>query len=102
MIQLIKPNFCFFRQPLFFAHVLKRASTTVLDTGFQSLSAKLGFWIPIVSGIPDSLSCIPDSKVQDFRFRISKAEISRIPESGFAYLGSKFQPSVRLNQPLHM
>ena len=101
-MQLIKPNFCFFRQPLFFAHVLKRASTTVLDTGFQSLSAKHGFWIPIVSGIPDSLSCIPNSKVHDSRFRIPKAEISRIPESGFAYLGSKFQASVRLNQTLHM
>ena len=24
----------------------------------------LGFWIPIVSGIPDSLSCIPDSATQ--------------------------------------
>ena len=29
-----------------------------------SLSVKLGFWIPIVSGIPDSLSCIPDAKDQ--------------------------------------
>ena len=35
-------------------------------TGFQSLSVERGFWIPIVSGIPDSLSCIPDStKAQD-------------------------------------
>ena len=25
-----------------------------------------GFWIPIVSGIPYSISCIPDSKAQDF------------------------------------
>ena len=25
----------------------------------------LGLWIPIAIGIPDSLSCIPDSKVQD-------------------------------------
>ena len=30
-------------------------------TGFQSLSVELGFRIAIVSGIPDSLSCIPDS-----------------------------------------
>ena len=29
---------------------------------------ELGFRIPILSGIPDSLSCIPDSKVQDSRF----------------------------------
>ena len=37
-------------------------------TDFQFLSVELGFWIPIVSGIPDSLSCIPDSKAQDFGF----------------------------------
>ena len=37
-------------------------------TEFQSLSVKLGFWSPIVSRIPDSLSCILDSKVQDFGF----------------------------------
>ena len=37
-------------------------------TGFQSLSVELAFWIPIVNGIPDSLSCIPDSKAQDSRF----------------------------------
>ena len=43
-----------------------------------SLSVKLGFWIPIVSGIPDSLSCIPDFKDQDFGFH--KQKIS--PDSG--------------------
>ena len=40
-------------------------------TGFQSSffqSVELGFWIPVVSGIPDSLSCIPDSKAQDYEF----------------------------------
>ena len=37
-------------------------------TDFQFLSVELGFWIPIVSGIPDSLSCIPDSKAQDCGF----------------------------------
>ena len=31
----------------------------------DSLSAKSGFRIPIVSEIPDSLSCLPDSKAQD-------------------------------------
>ena len=48
-----------------------RESRTVLDsgfydcgihipnTGFQYLSVELGFWNPVVSGIPDSLSCIP-------------------------------------------
>ena len=29
---------------------------------------ELGFWIPIVSRILDSLGCIPDSKPQDFGF----------------------------------
>ena len=34
----------------------------------QCLSVELGFWIPIVRGIPDSLRCIPDSKAQDSDF----------------------------------
>ena len=46
----------------------------MLDSGFQSLSVELGFWITILSGIPDSLSCFPDSKVQD---PDSTAKISR-------------------------
>ena len=37
----------------------------VLFAGFQFLSVELGFWISIISGILDSLSNIPDSKVQD-------------------------------------
>ena len=52
-----------------------RESKTVLDSGFhtvdsgfQYLSLELGFWIPVVSGILDSLSCIPDSKDQDSGF----------------------------------
>ena len=59
-------------------------------SGFQSLSGKLGFWIPFVCGIPDSLSCLPDSKVEDFGFylaglnfprsRIPKTKVSRILE----------------------
>ena len=41
---------------------------------------ELGFRIPIISaGIPDSLSCILDSKLQDFGPR---AKIPPIPESG--------------------
>ena len=43
-------------------------------TLFQYLSVELGFWIPIVSGIPDFVSCIPDSK--------SKI----LPDSGFPYM----------------
>ena len=72
-----------------------KETKTVLDsgipgTGFQSLSGKLGFWIPFVFGIPDSLSCLPDSKVEDFGFylaglnfprsRIPKTKVSRILE----------------------
>ena len=37
---------------------------------------ELGFRIPIVSGIPDSLSCIPDSKSQIIS-RIPQAKSSR-------------------------
>ena len=48
----------------------------------------------MVRGIPDFLSCIPDSKGQDFRFqkqkfaefRIPQAKIARIRESGFPYM----------------
>ena len=42
-------------------------------TGFQYLSVEPGFWIPIVCGIPNSLSCIPDStQVQDSGFHEQK------------------------------
>ena len=34
-------------------------------TEFQYLSVELGFWTPVVSGISDSLSSIPDSTTQD-------------------------------------
>ena len=59
----------------------------ITGTVFQSLSVKLGLWFSIVSRIPDSLSCILDSKAQDSGFRIPKAKISRIPVSGFPYKG---------------
>ncbi|CAH3168734.1 unnamed protein product, partial [Porites evermanni] len=62
--------------------------------GFQFLTVELGFLIPIVSGIPDSLSCIPDSKAKDSwfykqnfpGFEIPRAKISQIPESGVRYM----------------
>ena len=48
-------------------------------TGFRILSSvELGFWIPIVSGIPESLSCIPDSKAQDSRFSYMGRGIIRV------------------------
>ena len=86
-----------------------RESKTLLDSGFhavdsefhlldfRSFSVELGFRIRIVSGIPDSYTCIPDSKAQDSgfhkqkfpRFRIPNANISRIPGSGFLYMDWK-------------
>ena len=42
-----------------------------------SVLVELVFWIPIVCGIPDSSSCVPDSKAQDSRFQ--KQSFSRIP-----------------------
>ena len=47
--------------------------------GFQSLTEELGFWIQIVSGIPDSLICISDSK--DPWFRVPQAKFSQISNS---------------------
>ena len=46
---------------------------------FQPFSAELGYWIPIVSGIPDSLRCIPHSKAQDSRFYKQKFPWFRNP-----------------------
>ena len=48
----------------------------------SSLSLELGFWIPIAFGIPDSLSCIPDSKAQDFTFHKPKFLAFRNPLHG--------------------
>ena len=42
---------------------------------------KLGFWIPIISRIPDSLSCIPDSKAQDSGFHKQNFYGFRDPDS---------------------
>ena len=47
--------------------------------GFQSLTEELGFWIQVVSGIPDSLICISDSK--DPWFRVPQAKFSQISNS---------------------
>ena len=62
--------------PSFFSSPLVRKSQAVLDSGllavdsrFQVLDSSLiRFQIPIVNGIPDSLSLIRDSKVQDSWF----------------------------------
>ena len=49
-----------------------RCGFRIPGNGFQFFSVELEFWIPIVSRIPDSLSCIPDSKAQDSRFHQQK------------------------------
>ena len=43
------------------------------------------FWIPIVIGIPDSLSCIPDSKPQDSGFHKQNFLGFRIPQQGLKF-----------------
>ena len=47
-----------------------------MDSGIQllgprSFSGELGFRISIVSRIPDSHRCLPDSKAQDYRLYLS-------------------------------
>ena len=63
-------------------------------TGFQSLSVELGFWIPIAGGIPDSLSCIPDSRAQDFGFH--KQKFPRFRNSDSLTLGDGVAASASL------
>ena len=65
-----------------------------VDSGFQLLDSRsfpveLGFRIPIVSGIPDSYSCIPDSKPQDSGFHWQKFPGFRNPDSLTCINGSK-------------
>ena len=43
---------------------------------------ELGFWVPIVSGITDSLSCISNSKAQDSGFYKQNAPGFRNPLHG--------------------
>ena len=58
-----------------------------MDSGLQVLdspssSVELGFRIPIVTGILDSLSGMPESKPQDSGFHNKK-----VPDSGLPYIG---------------
>ena len=53
---------------------IPRSGFQIPGTVFQYLSVELGFWTPIVSGIPDSMSCIPDSILSKI-----------FPVSGFPY-----------------
>lgn len=52
--------------------------------------SELGFWIPTVSGIPDSLSCIPDSKAQEIGFHKQKFPCT-FAEFGLPYIRRKVQ-----------
>ena len=49
----------------------------------DSLSVELGFRLPIISGIPDSLSWNPDSKAQDSGFHRQKSTKSGLPYIGW-------------------
>ena len=55
-----------------------------------------GFRIQILSGIPDTLSCFPESRF--FIFPIPRAKISRKPESGLPYKGENWNRLVQSNQ----
>ena len=66
-----------------------RKPKTILNSGFhavdsgfqvQDLSLELGFGTPIISGNPDSLSCMPDPKARDSGLHKQKV-------SGFPYIG---------------
>ena len=69
-----------------------KESKTVLDSEFHAvdsgyqvpdyLSVDIEFLIAIISGIPDSLSCIPDSKNQESGFH----KQNHIQDSGFRIL----------------
>ena len=48
-------------------------------TPCKEIQDSLGFWIPLVIGIPDSLSCIADSKAQDSWFHKQNFPGFRIP-----------------------
>ena len=57
---------------------IPRRGFWISGTVFQSFLEELGFWIPILSGIPDSLSCITYSKTQNSGFH--KGKIYQIPD----------------------
>ena len=73
----------FFLQCLIFlvrmlsAHVKESKTVWIRRRGFRITGT--GFWITIVSGIPDSLSCIPDFRSPIFWN--PQAKMSRIPDS---------------------
>ena len=74
-----------------------------LDSGFQALDSdlflvELGFWIPILSRIPDSLSCIPESKVQDSGFHKQNFPGFWIPKESY-YSQTPLKRTMRMRGP---
>ena len=59
---------------------IPRPRFCIPGTGFRSLLVKFGFWIPIFSRVPDSLSCIPNSKAQDSGFHKKKFPGAQNPD----------------------
>ena len=53
----------------------------VPDSSICQYNLDSGFWTPIVSGIPDTLNCIPDSKTKDSVFQKQKFPGLRNPDS---------------------
>ena len=75
-----------------------------IDSRFQvldSLFVELGFGILIVSGTPDSLSCISDSKAKGSGFYKQKLSGNRIPDSGFRILDSTSKNFSGFQNALH-
>ena len=71
---------------------IPRRGFRIPGTWSQSLSVKAGFWIQIVSRIPDSLSCTPESKAQDYGFLKQNFPQFRNPNSlALAKLFTVFQ-----------
>ena len=67
---------------------IPRVVFQIPGTLFQCLS--VGFWIPIFSGIQDSLSCIPDSRYSIPVFVSRILDSNRQMDSGFLELYSGF------------
>jgi len=71
----------------------------IQGTGFQSVSETL-FWIPNVSGILNSLSCILDSKAQDSAFHEQKFLGFQIPQAKISQIWELKLQSTLLMQRL--
>ena len=58
----------------------------------KEIQDSLGFWIKLVIGIPDSWSCIADSKAQDSGFQ-------NLLDSGFPYMGRNHNTTQQSMRP---